>query len=399
MHDSGGNEARIVKGSPAAIAAQAPLTAQAAADLEALTAAGYRTLAVACGPPDRLSMVGLIAFGDPPRPTREPSRTSCDRSAWVPSWSPAMPRPPRRRSRGRSGWRARFAPPGKIPDSVGPDDFAVYAGVFPEDKFRLVKAFQQRGHAVGMCGDGANDAPALRQAQMGIAVSTATDVAKAAAGIVLTSPGLGGIVAAITEGRSGFQRILTYTLSLLVNKSATLVVMLAGLIMTGHAVLTPMLQALSMLAGDLVTMSRAADRATPSPYPNEWRVGNMTLAAIPLAIFKLCYYVGALATGWFVLGLDPAGMRTLTLLILVLGGQATTYVLRTRRYLWQSRPAPVMLCATLADVTIVTSLALGGVLMTPLAPAVVALLFGATLAFAFVLDGVKRIVFARVRID
>jgi H+-transporting ATPase len=175
--------------------------------------------------------------------------------------------------------------------------------------------------------------------------------------------------------------------------------MLAGLIMTGHAVLTPMLQALAMLAGDLVTMSRAADRATPSPYPNVWRVQNMTLAAIPLAIFKLCYYVGVLATGWFVLGLDPGRMRTLTFLILVLGGQATTYVLRTRRYLWQSRPATVMLCASLADVTIVTSLALGGVLMTPLAPVIVAMLFGATLAFAFALDGVKRIVFAHLRID
>ena len=103
-------------------------------------------------------------------------------------------------------------PPGNIPDSVGPDDFAVYAGVFPEQKFRLVKAFQQQGHAVGMCGDGANDAPALRQAQMGIAVSTATDVAKAAAGVVLTEPGLGGIVACIKEGRSAFQRVLTYTL-------------------------------------------------------------------------------------------------------------------------------------------------------------------------------------------
>jgi H+-transporting ATPase len=101
---------------------------------------------------------------------------------------------------------------------IGPDDFAVYAGVFPEDRFRLVKAFQLRGHAVGMCGVGANDAPALRQAQMGIAVSTATDVAKAAAGIVLTDPGLGGIVTCIGEGRSAFQRVLTYTLSILVNK-------------------------------------------------------------------------------------------------------------------------------------------------------------------------------------
>ena len=106
-----------------------------------------------------------------------------------------------------------------------------------------------------------------------------------------------------------------------------------------------------------------------------------------------------LAAGWFVLGLDPGRMRTLTFLSLVLGGQATVYVLRARHYLWRSRPAPVMLCASLADVTIVTSLVLGGVLMTPLAPAIVAILFGATVVFAFALDVVKRIVFASLRID
>ena len=150
-------------------------------------------------------------------------------------------------------------PPGGITESLDPDDFAVYAGVFPEQKFELVKAFQRKGHAVGMCGDGANDAPALRQAQLGIAVSTATDVAKAAAGVVLTEPGLAGIVACINEGRAAFQCVLTYTLMILVNKCVTLVVLGVGLIITGHAVLTPILQAIAMLTNDFVTMARAAD--------------------------------------------------------------------------------------------------------------------------------------------
>lgn len=92
-----------------------------------------------------------------------------------------------------------------------------------------------------------NDAPALRQAQVGIAVSTATDVAKAAAGIVLVDPGLAGIVTAIKEGRTVFRRILTYTLGVMVNKCVTLVVLGAGLVLTQRAVLTPILQAMSML--------------------------------------------------------------------------------------------------------------------------------------------------------
>ena len=397
--DRDGREVRVVMGAPAAVAAVAPMTPAATAELEELAAAGCRTLAVAVGQPDALVIIGLIAFNDPPRADSagllaelrslgvRTVMVSGDAAATAATVAQAI------------GLQGPICPPGKIPDSAGPDDFAVYAGVFPEDKFRLVKAFQRRGHVVGMCGDGANDAPALRQAQMGIAVSTATDVAKAAAGIVLTEPGLGGIVTCIKEGRSGFQRVLTYTLSLLINKCATILVLAAGLAMTGHAVLTPLLQALSMLAGDLVTMSRAADRAKPSPYPNTWRVRNLTIAAIPLGLFKLSYCMGVLATGWFVLRLDPGAMQTLTFLMLVLAGQANTFVLRERLHFWKSHPARVMIIASVTDVAIVTSLAVGGVLMTPLAPVLVAMLFVATLSFAVALDVIKIAVLARVRID
>ena len=117
--------------------------------------------------------------------------------------------------------------PDRSPTASAPRQFAVFAGVLPEDKYKLVKAFQKGGHTVGMCGDGANDAPALRQAQIGIAVSTATDVAKSAAGMVLTEPGLAGIVAAVKEGRVTFQRILTYTLNSIIKKIVTVLFLIA----------------------------------------------------------------------------------------------------------------------------------------------------------------------------
>ena len=103
---------------------------------------------------------------------------------------------------------------------------------------------------VGMCGDGANDAPALRQAQIGIAVSTATDVAKSAAGMVLTEAGLAGIVSAVKEGRLTFQRILTYTLNSILKKIVTALLLVFGLVMTGHAILTPLLMVILMIALD-----------------------------------------------------------------------------------------------------------------------------------------------------
>src|SRR6516225_10179314 len=140
----------------------------------------------------------------------------------------------------------------------------MFAGVRPEDKFRTVKSFQVEGFTVGMCGDGTNDAPALRQAQIGIAVATATDVAKAAAGMVLTEPGLAGIVYAVREGRVGFQRLLTYTFNMLVKKIEIVLFLAAGLAFTGNAVMTPALMVFLFLTNDFLSMSLTTDRASPA---------------------------------------------------------------------------------------------------------------------------------------
>jgi H+-transporting ATPase len=263
-----GTTARIAKGSPIAIAALAPLTPGARAAQEGLAADGCRVLAVAAGVlPETMAVIGLIGLSDPPRSDSAPLLTQLRGigiGAVMITGDTAETAGTVARAIGLDG---PVCPPGKAPDEVGPQDYAVYAGVFPEDKFRLVKAFQRQGHAVGMCGDGANDAPALRQAQMGIAVSSATDVAKSAAGLVLTQPGLRGILACIEEGRAAFQRVLAFTLSMLVNKAVTRIVMGGGLVMTGHAVMTPLLQALWMLGSDIPMMARAADRAKPTPLP------------------------------------------------------------------------------------------------------------------------------------
>src|SRR5579883_1700713 len=260
--DASGNEQRVIKGAPAVVGQIAPLGPMEPAELETLTQHGYRVLAVASGTPQQVEIIGLIGLSDPPRADSKELLTALrsmgvhtvmvtgDAAATAATVAAAV------------GLEGRVCPPGAIPDSAGPEDFAVYAGVFPEDKFRLVKAFQRKKHTVGMCGDGVNDAPALRQAQMGIAVSTATDVAKSAASMVLMEPGLGGIVTAIKEGRAAFQRILTYTLNALAKKFQLVLFLGAGLIMTGHAVLTPMLMALLLITGDFITMSLATDRAT-----------------------------------------------------------------------------------------------------------------------------------------
>ena len=228
--------------------------------------------------------------------------------AWgcVPSWPPATP--PQRPASSPTpwAWKARSARPGHCPPTVRPEDYAVFAGIFPEGKYDLVKSFQGSGHTVGMCGDGANDAPALRQAQMGIAVSTATDVAKSAAGIVLTTAGLSGIVAGVREGRLTYQRILTYTLNSFTKKITNVLFITLGLVITGHAVLTPMLMVIIMITGDFLGMSVTTDNVRPSSTPSVWQIAKLTKAGVAMGLCFLAFCTGSLLIGKFSLGLGTA---------------------------------------------------------------------------------------------
>jgi H+-transporting ATPase len=250
-----------------------------------------------------------------------------------------------------------------------------------------------------MCGDGANDAPALRQAQIGIAVSTATDVAKSAAGVVLTEAGLGGIVAAVKEGRVTFQRILTYTLNSVMKKIVQVLLLAVGLIMTGHAVLTPMLMVIVMITGDFLSMSLTTDRVRPSKMPNSWQIGRITGAGIILGICFLAFSTVILAVGKFQLHLGIEALQTLSVVAIVFGSQATTYVVRGRQHLWGLRPSIWLVLSSVADVLIISTLALLGIAMTPLPIAIIAGAFGAALAFGVVMDLVKIPVFGRLRIS
>jgi H+-transporting ATPase len=396
--DAYGAKLRVVKGAFAVVAGliqSSPTDSTAANELESQ---GFRVLAVAIGPPPALRLAGIIALSDPPRTDSAKLvtelRTLGVRTVMA-TGDAAVTAAIVARAVGLEG---TVCPAGSKLDSVRPEDFAVFAGVLPEDKYHLVKAFQNEGHIVGMCGDGANDAPALRQAQMGIAVSTATDVAKSAAGIVLTEPGLGGIVAAVKEGRVTFQRILTYTLNS-VNKKVVQVLFLAvGLIMTGHAILTPMLMVIVMITGDFLGMSLTTDNVRPSPLPNAWRIGKLTIAGVFMGMSELVFCSGILAIGEFGLEFKIGALRTLAFLVIVFGNQATMYAIRERRRLWSCRPSSWLVVSSVADLMIASTLAVCGIFMTALPIVVVAGTLAATIAFAFLVDAAKGPVFRRLGI-
>ncbi|HET9113731.1 MAG TPA: HAD-IC family P-type ATPase [Burkholderiales bacterium] len=396
--DAAGNELRVIKGAFAAVANLAPASANAATAANELEAQGYRVLAVAAGPAAAMRLAGLVALSDPPR---------SDSAALIAELQTLGVRTVMVTGDARTtaaivaravGLDGAVAPSGPIAANVRPDQFSVFAGVLPEGKYDLVRAFQQGGHTVGMCGDGANDAPALRQAQMGIAVSTATDVAKSAAGIVLTKAGLSGIVASVKEGRIAFQRIQTYALNSIIKKLVTVFFLAFGLIMTGHAILTPMLMVILLITGDFLTMSLTTDTVQPSPLPNVWRIGNLTLASIVLSVCFLVFSTAVVAIGRYGLRLDIGTLRTLAFIALVFGSQATLYAIRERQYLWHAHPGLWVIVSSVADILTATVLSTSGILMLALPAKIVAGTLAAAIAYGVILNLVKIPVFKRLQI-
>jgi H+-transporting ATPase len=397
--DEKGAAVRIIKGAYTTVAALTAPSTDAAAIADELEKQGFRVLAVAEGAPGTMQVIGLIALSDPPRTDSislvSELNTLGVRTVMVTGDAPVTAGIVAH----AVGLTGAVCPPGKLPEVINPVDFAVFAGILPEGKYDLVKAFQKSGHTVGMCGDGANDAPALRQAQIGIAVSTATDVAKSAAGVVLTEAGLGGIVAAVKEGRITFQRILTYTLNSVMKKIVQVLLLAVGLVMTGHAVLTPMLMVIVMITGDFLAMSLTTDRVRPSKTPNSWDIGKITSAGVLMGVCFLAFSTAILAFGKFQLHFGIASLQTMTVVGLVFGSQITTYVIRGRQQLWGLRPSAMLVLSSIADVLIISTLATFGIAMAPLPITVVACEFAATIAFGAILDVVKIPVFARLRIS
>ena len=387
--DTNGIALRIVKGAFATVSALAPASPKAEAECRAMETQGLRVMAVAAGPPAALKLIGLIALTDPPREDSaalirqlheagvKVAMASGDAAATAVAVAQSV------------GIQGALCPPDDLANSRNLETYGVFAGVAPEDKFKLVKSYQAAGHTVGMCGDGANDAPALRQAQIGIAVSTATDVAKSAAGMVLTSAGLGGIVAAVTQGRVIYQRVLTYTLNSITKKIIQVLFIATGLIMTGHAILTPLLMALIMIVGDFLGMALTTDNVTPSTTPNSWQIGKLTMAGIAMGLGQLAFSVMVLSVGNFVEGYDIATLQTLAFVTVVFGNQATTYNNRERRRLWSSRPSSWLVASSILDTSIACGLAIAGVAMAALPVGAVAAILGGAVVFAFLIDFAK----------
>ena len=375
----GGEPHRVVKGAPQVVASLtgSPFT-QVAAKVEELSSTGARVLAVAVGgPAGPLELIGLVGFADPPREDA-PSLVERLRSLGVHvvmvtgdgiataeaiarrlGLGPVAVKASVLRASTETG-QARHGRAVGSPTNLAD----VYAEVLPEDKLLLVSRLQGAGMVVGMTGDGVNDAPALRAAEVGIAVASATDVAKAAASLVLTDPGLGNIVAGVEVSRRIHQRMLTYTLNKIIKTLQVSIFLGLGLIVLGSFVTTPTLVVLLLLANDFLTMSIATDRVRTPRRPQRWGVRPLVWSSLALAIPLVALSFGVWELGLHLMGLRHSALQTLSFVWLVVSGQATVYLVRQREHFWHAAPSRWLAASSGLGLAVVLLLAWGGWLMS-----------------------------------
>jgi H+-transporting ATPase len=268
-----------------------------------------------------------------------------------------------------------------------------FAQVFPEHKFHIVDVLQQRGHIVGMTGDGVNDAPALKKADCGIAVSGATDAARAAASIVLLAPGLSVIIDAIKESRRIFQRMNSYAIYRIAETLRVLFFMTLAILVFNFYPLTAVMIVMIALLNDGAILSIAYDNVHYKDKPEAW---NMRLV---LAISTVLGFIGVIAAfGLFYLGervfhLDRGRIQTLMYLKLSVAGHLTIFLTRTRGPFWSIRPAKILWMAVVGTQTVATLIAVYGLFMTPLGWKWAGFVWGYAIAWALVNDRIKLLAY------
>jgi len=268
-----------------------------------------------------------------------------------------------------------------------------FAQVFPEHKFHIVDVLQQRGHIVGMTGDGVNDAPALKKADCGIAVSGATDAARAAASIVLMTPGLSVIIDAIKESRKIFQRMNSYAIYRIAETLRVLLFMTLAILVFNFYPLTAVMIVMLALLNDGAILSIAYDNVHYSDKPESWNMRMVLGVATVLGILGPVAAFGLFYLGDRIYHLDRTHLQTLMYLMLSVAGHLTIFATRTRGPFWSIRPAWILLFAVFSTQVIATLIAVYGLFMTPLGWGWALFVWGYALVWFVLSDRVKLLAY------
>ena len=273
------------------------------------------------------------------------------------------------------------------------EDADGFAQVFPEHKFHIVDVLQKHGHIVGMTGDGVNDAPALKKADCGIAVSGATDAARAAASIVLLTPGLSVIIEAIKESRRIFQRMNSYAIYRIAETLRVLLFMTLAIVVFKFYPLTAIMIVMLALLNDGAILSIAYDNVIYRNKPEAWDMRTVLGISTVLGVVGVISAFGLFYLGERVFHLDRAHIQTLMYLKLSVAGHLTIFLTRTRGPFWSIRPAKILLVAVVGTQMLATLIAVYGLFMTPLGWGWALFVWGYALVWFLVNDRVKLIAY------
>jgi H+-transporting ATPase len=273
------------------------------------------------------------------------------------------------------------------------DRISVFARVHPAQKLRIVDAYQQRGEVVAMTGDGVNDAPALKKADAGIAVSGATEAARTAAGIVLLTPGLAVIIDAIKESRKIFQRMNSYAIYRIAETVRVLLFMTLSILVFNFYPVTAVMIVLLAILNDGAILSIAYDRVRYSERPDAWNMRYVLGVATALGVSGVVASFGLFYLAEHVFHLSRDVIQSFMYLKLSVAGQLTIYVTRTRGAFWSIRPSTLLLAATLGAPGIATPIVVCGLFMTPIGWRWAGLVWTYALAWFLISDRVKLLAY------
>ena len=380
---------------------------RASAAVQQLAGRGYRTLGVARRDGDGpWRFLGLLPLSDPPREDSADTIRNAAGHGITVKMLTGDNTAIAAEIAGRIGLGTRIEPAGDI--LAGSEDGHVsaaaaqriedldgFAEVFPEHKFAIVKALQAGGHIVGMTGDGVNDAPALKQADTGVAVQGATDAARAAADLVLTAPGLSVIVAAVEEARKIFERMNSYAIYRVTETIRIVLFVVAAMVAFNFYPITPILIILLALFNDLPIMTIAVDNTQVDPHPVRWDMRRVLTVATVLGGVGVVETFGILVLAKLWLHLDVAQIQSLIFLKLAVAGHLTLFVARARGHFWaRPWPAPAMIWSAVGTKVLATLLVGFGVsLITPISWPLIGFVWAYAIAWVFVEDWAKLVVY------
>ncbi len=402
-----GHEFKVTKGAPQVIVAMSANAGQVKSAVDKavneFAARGFRSLGVARADGDGpWQLIGVLPLFDPPRDDAQATVATAGKMGVKIKMVTGDALAIAIETAKKLGMGANILDASSLGDSNRQETAEVsesiekadgFAQVFPEHKFHIVDVLQQRGHIVGMTGDGVNDAPALKKADCGIAVSGATDAARAAASIVLVAPGLSVIIDAIKESRKIFQRMNSYAIYRITETLRVLFLMTLAILIFKFYPVTAVMIVMIALLNDGAILSIAYDNVHYRDQPEAWNMRLVLGISTVLGAIGVVAAFGLFFLGQVVFELDRAVIQTLMYLKLSVAGHLTIFLTRTRGPFWSIRPARVLLGAVLGTQIVATLIAVYGLFMAPLGWGWALFVWGYALAWFLVNDRLKLLAY------